>query len=263
MARLLRYSRVAVGVLTLGTAAPLAALEWGALSAERDALQGEVERLRADLERQQAMAAASRARGTAAATAYAGSPLLTVTGDDMAAASEERVQLTTEAAALRRELARTRAELGSWERPEGTLDLVVEPERGQARADDQLVDLMGQTEQLRRRVVRGDRDLEEVQVERDEALAQLRREMFSNLLYTAIIGECGHRNTPKAVEECANSVRDGLRPHWARFESCVRDYNAVPAYSQAASAQNVSNALRLARGAVLMCDPRLPEGGER
>lgn len=267
MARLLRLTRVAVGALTLGTAAPLAAMEWSELSAERDALQGEVQRLRAHLLRQQGSDVDADRNGAdlyGPQGAYGGSPLPAVSSDALAIAAEEHVQLTTQAAALRRELARARAELDAWERPEGTLDIPVE-----LRGDDQdparqeYLDLLGETDQLRRRLVSSDRDLEEVQLERDEALAQLRREMFSTLLYSTIIGECGHRSTPRAVEACADEVRTALHPHWARFEACVQAFNAVPAYSQSNSARDLTNAVRLDRGAVLMCDPGLPEGGER
>jgi hypothetical protein len=196
--------------------------------------------------------------------AYGGSALASGAPQDLAAAEEQRVQLATEAAALRRELARTRAELGGWARREGALDLVVEPgtpRSGAASADT--LDLLEQTSRLRGRLTLADRDLEEVQVERDEALAQLRREMFNNLVYSAIIGECGHRLTPRAVDACSADVRARLSPHWSLFEACVRNTNAIPAYSQAGSAQNVNMVIRLERGAVLLCDPGLPEGGAR
>jgi len=203
-------------------------------------------------------------RAEADVSDFAGTPLETGSVGTVASVAEDRLELATQAAALRRELADTRAQLASWDRTDGELDLAVGTPRGSSRggSQDQLIDLSGATEKLRRRLIQSDHDLEEVQVERDEALAQLRREMFSNLLYTTIIGECGQRNTQRGVAKCSDQVRDTLRPRWGRFESCVRDYNAIPAYSQETSAQNVHNALRLSRGAVLMCDPGLPEGGD-
>ncbi|MCK6506036.1 hypothetical protein L6R53_22085 [Myxococcota bacterium] len=261
MPRLLQYTRVTLGALTIGAAAPLAAMQWADLAAERDALRQEVQRLQA----QGAMdTGAAPERPAQATVSYGGSALGEGAWTDLAEAEEQRVQLATEAASLRRELARTRAELQGWERAEGSLDLVVESRGATTGAPaPETLDLLEQTRQLRGRLSLADRDLDEVQVERDEALAQLRREMFNNLVYSAIIGECGHRLTPRAVDACSAEVRARLSPHWSLFESCVRNTNAIPAYSQAGSAQNVSRVIRLERGAVLLCDPGLPEGGAR
>ena len=264
MPRLLRITRITLGALTFGAAAPLAAMEWAELSAERDSLREEVQRLQGHLTDEDLEDGGSTARAPATPLAYGGSALAVGSSTDLASAEEQRVQLATEAAALRRELARTRAGLDDWERVEGTLDLAVE-RRGAATNTDRpdSIDLLDQTERLRRRLGLADRDLEEVQVERDEALAQLRREMFSNLVYSTIIGECGHRLTPRAVDACSADIRARLSPHWALFEACVRNTNAIPVYTQTERAQKVSGVLRLERGAVLMCDPGLPEGQTR
>ena len=135
------------------------------------------------------------------------------------------------------------------------------PAADSAAREQKIIDLSEQQEALHRRLKAATRDVEEVQADRDEALSQLRHEMFTNLVYSAIIGECGHRSTTRGVESCSDHVWAALRPQWERFDSCVQHYNAIPAYTQAASAQQVAYAVRLDRGAVLMCDPHLPEGG--
>ncbi len=267
MAKLLRIPRVVIGALTLGAAAPVVALEWRDLAEERDSLAAELERTRSQLARHDSPDHASSGDdgsgnlGARPVVSYAGQQM-SGTGAELARAHEEWTQLMTETAALRRELAAASSTPATWTRPEGQLDLDVDSDRSAgAVADGHLFQLMAEGEQLRGRLRRADRDLDEVQLERDEALEQLRREMFTNLLYTAIIGECGRRNSQRGFDTCADGVRSSLHPHWRRFESCVRDYNAIPSYATASSAQNFNNVVRLDRGAVLMCDPGLPEGG--
>lgn len=256
--------RLLVGLFTLGAAAPVIALEWRDLALERDALQARVDLL----ESARAPALGDAWSGSASpalepAVPYAGADLPDASALELARAVEGNVSLATEAASLRRQLARTRAELDGWVRPEGSLDMrLADPSRGSAvEQDPVMLGLAEEGDALRRRLARAGRDMDEVQLERDEALAQLRREMFSNLTYSAIIGECGQRTGRRAFDDCAIQVRAALNPRWRQFEACVLNYNAIPAYSQDASAQSVMNALRLDRGAVLMCDPGLPEGG--
>lgn len=259
MANLLRIPRSVIGVLTLTAAAPVVAVEWTDLVAERDALSDEVARLRSAAP---ATAPIEAAPPDVAVAGYAGVSLPLGSAEELAHAWEDQTQLATEAAALRRELAATRARLDAWDRREGNLDLDVQdaPETGSA-AESQATVLLARSDALRRRLQRADRDLDEVQLERDEALAELRREMFTNLVYSIIIGECGHRTGKRAFDACATDVRAALTPHWKRFEACVRDFNAVPAYTDLTRAADVNYAVRLDRGAVLMCDPSLPEGG--
>ncbi len=258
MSQVLRYSRIGVGVLTLGTGVPLLAIEWSELSQERDDLAAEVDLLRSRLE----YAAAVPARGSTRdlPLAYAGRPLLDDQG--LAIASEQTTLLQTESASLRRELDRLREAPPQWQRGEGDIGLLIEPPSppsGESR--DAGLELDDTVDVLRRRLVGASRDLEDVQADRDEALAMLRREMFNNLQFSAVIGECGHRLTSRSVNDCADRVRALLAPEWSRFDACVREVNAVPTYSQAEAARNVANALQLERGAILMCDPGLPEGG--
>jgi len=268
VSRVYRTTRFVVGALTLSAAVPVAGLEWRDLTRQRDELQDQVTLLQDRVDAQESLLAesAGQAGPGPEVVSYGGDALPEPSAQDLAVASEEQLQLAVEAASLRRELARTRAEVASWERTEGTLDMSVagpgrDPAARTGAASRELIDLQGEQDVLHRRLKAASRDLEEVQADRDEALAQLRREMFTNLVYSAIIGECGHRGTSHGVETCADHVWEQLRPRWDRFESCVQHYNAIPAYTQAASAQQVTNAVRLERGAVLMCDPRLPEGG--
>ncbi len=265
MASLLRLPRLAVGALTLSAAAPVVVMEWRDLVQERDALRGELADLRAERARWDAAPMArTPAAGDSAELSYAGEPLADV-GSAAATAAEERTVLQAEAAALRRQLEAARGAGIDWERSEGGLDMSLAGDDGSAgsAAEAELVTLQEEGTLLRRRLQASDRDMEEVQLERDEALDQLRREMFTNLQYSAIIGECGRRTSQRGFDECADGVREALRPHWRRFESCVRNYNAIPAYVEPSQAKKVSNVIRLDRGAVLMCDPGLPEGGAR
>lgn len=260
---MLKLPRAAIGVLTLTAAAPVAVMEWQDLVQQRDALQAQVDTL-------QAMGSGHAHDVTvdeleARPASYAGEALDPTSLEELSRVREERTQLAIEAAALRRELARSRTTpQAGWDRAEGTLDdlgFVDAPAAASGSASEPVDLLFEEGQILRRRLQAADRDMEEVQVERDEALAQLRREMFTSLLYSSIIGECGHRNGKRAFDACAEDVRTALYPHWQRFESCIRDYNAVPAYTQTATAQDVFYAVRLDRGAVLMCDPQVPEGG--
>lgn len=258
MSQVLRYSHIGVGVLTLSTGVPLLAMEWSELSQERDDLAAEVEVLRDRLDR--ASVVAPPGSSPQALLTYAGRTLHS--DDGLAIASEQTTLLQTESASLRRELDRLREAPPSWQRGEADIGLLIESEpRSSGEFRDAGVELDDTVDLLRRRLVGASRDLEDVQADRDEALAMLRREMFNNLQFSAVIGECGHRLTARSVNDCADRVRGLLAPEWSRFDACVREVNAVPTYSQAEAARNVANALQLERGAILMCDPGLPEGG--
>lgn len=274
MSDALRMPRIALGVLTLSAGVPFAAMQWAELSAERDALDAEVQRLEAELARRGTHAEPDHGTSSAVEPASWGGRVLAGSDRDsdpalhsrLAAAEERQVELTTEAAALRRQLAHTRAELADWERTEGALDMALVDQRGSSAESDgtpspELLDLMAQEERTRRRLAAVEQEHVSVQAEREEALAQLRREMFSNLQYSAIIGECGHRTGRRSFEDCSDKVRNALRPYWDRFEACVEEFNAIPAYTDSASAQDVAYSVQLDRGAVLMCDPALPETG--
>lgn len=269
-----RWWRMGVGLLALGTGLPILAMEWAELRDERDALAAEVRMLRARSDG----ASPGRARvepslaptdPAAVGSSYAGEPLPEADARSLAWAFERQTQLSTEAAALRRELARGRSGDGSSQaeedaaRQEGELlaPIALRGSSGEGASGGGVELDLGATEQLRRRLERSAADLDEVQAERDEALAMLRREMFNSLLYSAVLGECGHRVTARAVDLCADQVRTRLGSQWTRFDACLRETNAVPSYTTAASARGVDGAVMLERGVVLMCDPRLPEGG--
>lgn len=257
MSMILRYSRIGVGLLAVGTGVPLLALEWSELSQERDELAAEVAILEGQVER----LGAEPERGSSVdlPLAHAGRSIDSQASATMVA--EQALVLQTETAALRRELDRLRGAPQGWQRPEGDISPLVEAESASVGSSREPgLELDDTVDVLQRRLVGATRDLEDVQADRDEALAMLRREMFSNLVYSAMIGECGHRLTARAVAECSDLVRSALAPEWTRFDACVREVNAVPTYSQAEAARDVANALQLERGAILMCDPGLPEG---